>query len=119
MEPGYCTGSDTYGVESHNVWGLAVTDTDIYECSYRLVTLSQTYDAVFANCKFTENQYWIFMNDVDGEENQNVTFENCVFDENNFFIGIDFWLHTMYNHQCCDARMYVTGPDSSVGRAED
>ena len=187
VEPGYCTGSviclydsnqitiekcrlygcGTYGVESHNVWELTVTDTDIYECSYGLVMLSQTYDAVFANCrltesqqlamfelmdcgniqfenceisrntanqliyaeycwntvfrncKFTENQYWIFMNDVDGEENQNVTFENCVFDENNFFIGIDFWFHTMYNHQCCDARMYVTGPDSSVGRAED
>ena len=148
VEPGYCTGSviclydsnritvekcrlygsGTYGVESHNVWELTVTDTDIYECSYGLVTLSQTYDAVFANCrltesqqlamfklmdcgniqfenceisrntanqliyaeccwntvfcncKFTENQYRIFMNDVDGEENQNVTFENCVFD---------------------------------------
>lgn len=117
VEPGYCTGSvirlydsnritidrcrlygsGTYGVESHNVWGLAVTDTDIYDCSYGLVTLYQTSSAVFANCRFTESREF---NMFKLSNCANVRFENCEISRNtaNHMIYAEYcWNTVFYN----------------------
>ena len=129
VEPGYCTGSvvslsqcshmaiencdlygcGTYGIEAYHIFGLAVADTDIYECSYGLIWLSEVENASFSNCSFLNSEeysmfsflacysiqlenckilgnlapseYNSFINCQDSLE---VTFENCLFRENEY-----------------------------------
>lgn len=128
VEPGYCSGSvlyfsstngivvenchlygsGTYGIEAGNCSNLEVRNTDIYECTYGLVSMMNTdyahftgcemrdssdlsmvdvsscYDVVFEDCKLHNNtidtQYDCPFVDLD--EYSQVTFRNCDFKDN-------------------------------------
>lgn len=124
VEPGYCTGSvvslsqcshiaiencdlygcGTYGIEAYHIFGLTVADTDIYECSYGLIWLSEVENASFSNCSFLNSEeysmfsflacYSIQLEDckilgnrapseynsfINCQDSLGVTFENCLF----------------------------------------
>lgn len=131
-EPGYCSGSvlyfdnadgvnidgcslygsGTYGVEAQYSYDINVTDTDIYECTYGLVSLSNigttlfqnctmkdsseysmiyisdAYDVLFENCEFKNNRAdgYDVAYFVEKGEDDNVTFRNCSFQDNVFDI---------------------------------
>lgn len=94
VAPGYCTGSviyaydsdnltiescrlygsGTYGVETQNVWGLTVEDTEIYDCTYGLVSLSLTANAVFADCRLSDSQGFSMFEICNCS---NICFETC------------------------------------------
>lgn len=130
VEPGYCSGSvlyyndvngvdienchlygsGTYGVEADYTYNINVTDTEIYECTYGLISFRNTgmanfkncvmrdsselsmisvydsYDTVFENCEFKNNRaaaessYFVEMGEYDS-----VTFKKCSFSNNEFF----------------------------------
>lgn len=130
VEPGYCSGSvlyfnnvsgidvdncklygsGTYGVEAQNSYSINVTDTDIYECTYGLVSLrdvgsvvfknctmrdsgdlsmietNSAYDVLFEDCEFTGNKANAYDNVyfVEIGEYDRVSFKNCSFNNNEF-----------------------------------
>ena len=131
VEPGYCSGSvlyfdgvdhlnidkcnlygrGTYGVEAQNTYDATVTDTDIYECTYGLVSLNNVgtfnfkncimrdssdlsmiecnsaYDVLFEDCVFSGNNATSYdtLSFVEVEEYDRVTFRNCEFNDNKFY----------------------------------
>ena len=130
VEPGYCSGSvlyfdgvdhlsidkcnlygsGTYGIEASNTYDATVTDTDIYECTYGLVsfynvgtfnfknctlrdssdlsmiTCDSAYDVVFEDCVFSGNDATSYDTTcfVEVQEYDRVTFRNCEFNDNKF-----------------------------------
>ena len=130
VEPGYCSGSvlyfssmagvdidkcklygsGTYGVEAMYASRINVRNTDIYECTYGLVSLTNcsvasfnnctmrdssdlsmiyinsTYDVVFDNCTFSNNRADAYDSCyfVELGEYDRATFRNCVFNNNKF-----------------------------------
>ena len=99
VEPGYCSGSvlyfdgtqgvtvdkcklygsGTYGIEANYTNRINVTDSDIYECTYGLVSLTNGYSATFKNCTLRDSSdlSMIYVN-----SNYEVLFEDCVFSGN-------------------------------------
>lgn len=127
VEPGYCTGSviyldgcskitidscklfgcGTYGVDAYNSYDLKVSDSEIYECSYGLISLMECSNSTFFNCTFRDSKEYSmiyiptsyntcfknckFLNNkitddyspfIDTNEYSNTTFENCDFKGN-------------------------------------
>ncbi|MCR5178364.1 MAG: right-handed parallel beta-helix repeat-containing protein [Lachnospiraceae bacterium] len=96
VEPGYCSGSvlsfntvgsltidkcnlygcGTYGIEAYSTYNATVTDTEIYECTYGLVSLSQSGSFNFKNCVMRDSKDldMISLNSI-----YDVTFEDCEF----------------------------------------
>ena len=99
VEPGYCSGSvlnfkyadhvsvdkcslygsGTYGVETMYTGNISVTDTDIYECTYGLVSMSDGYGAEFKNCTMRDSSD-LSMLYIHGMED--TLFEGCTFSNN-------------------------------------
>jgi hypothetical protein len=48
-------GCGTYGIWARNSVGLNVVDSDIYECTEGIFSLSDTKDVVFDHCRFYDN----------------------------------------------------------------
>lgn len=48
-------GCGANGIFASRASGLAVTDTEIYECTSHIFNLSETTDAVFERCRFYDN----------------------------------------------------------------
>lgn len=48
-------GCGTYGIFAVGAAGLTVTDTEIYECTGGIFSLSETTEAVFDRCRFYDN----------------------------------------------------------------
>lgn len=48
-------GCGTYGIWAEDAAGLTVTETEIYECTGGIFSLSETTDAVFDRCRFHDN----------------------------------------------------------------
>ena len=130
VEPGYCSGcvlhfegvdgvnvdkcnlfgSGTYGIEANYSYDINVTDTDIYECTYGLVSLSNvgtvsfknctlrdssdlsmlyiygSYDVLFEDCEFKNNRSDAFdsVYFVELGDYDNATFRNCAFINNQY-----------------------------------
>ncbi len=129
VEPGYCSGSvlyfdnvsgvsidgcnlygsGTYGIEASYTYDMAVTDTDIYECTYGLldmryvgttsfkncafrdssdmdmINLYNAYDVLFEDCEFKDNRCdWEGCDFVSMNEYSNATFRNCTFSNNTY-----------------------------------
>ena len=131
VEPGYCSGSvldysgvggitiencklygsGTYGVRANSCSFMNVTDTEIYECTYGLVSLSNINDALFKNCEMRDSEdmamfdlwsvYGVVFEDCKihdnvssqnsegifvrlGDEYGDVTFRNCDFSNNSY-----------------------------------
>lgn len=130
VEPGYCSGSvlyfdstdgvnidkcnlygsGTYGIEADSTYSMNVTDTDIYECTYGLVSLRNSgstyfknctmrdssdlsmiycysvYDVLFEDCVFSGNDATAFESCyfVELGEYDRATFRNCAFNDNKF-----------------------------------
>ncbi|MCR5107404.1 MAG: right-handed parallel beta-helix repeat-containing protein [Lachnospiraceae bacterium] len=129
IEPGYCSGSvvylsgisgieidscklygcGTYGIEAFNVYDMNVDKTDIYECTYGLVYLSEVgtvrfkdctmrdssdmsmitlrsgYDVTFTDCTIKNNRVeWDNEPFVDLDEYSHVTFKNCTITGNSY-----------------------------------
>lgn len=163
VEPGHCSGSvlyfdnvngididhcklygsGTYGVEAQNCYSMNVEDTDIYECTYGLVSLhdvgsavfknctmrdsgdlsmietSSAYDVQFEDCEFTGNRATAFddVYFVEIGEYDHVSFKNCSFKNNEF--------HTFSNREvtlenCTSDNNHATFGDmiSSSGSGE-
>ncbi len=99
VEPGYCSGSvvyfenlsgiivdncklygsGTYGIESYSSSYMDVKDTDIYECTYGLLSLRSTSTVHFDNCTLRDSREYSML-DVDSA--YDILFENCEFKNN-------------------------------------
>lgn len=129
VEPGFCTGSviyllgatdvmidnchlygsGTYGVEAYNSRNLCVERTELYDCTYGLVELSNIEEARFRNCTFRDSRefsmfsihdsYDVLLEDcqivgnhsdsegypfISAPNSWKVRFENCEFKENTY-----------------------------------
>ena len=94
VEPGYCSGavvdlydtyyvdidhcnlygSGAYGIQSNNSSNINVVDSDIYECTYGLFSVSNCYMMDVKNCKLRDSsEFTIF----DFAQSYGITFENC------------------------------------------
>ena len=128
VEPGYCSGSvtyfdgvgginiedcnlfgsGTYGVEANYCSNINVSGCDIYECTYGLVSITNSDTIRFHNCEMRDSKdlnmfdlaesYSILFEDcrihnndsseayeglfINSEEYADVTFKNCEFTEN-------------------------------------
>ena len=99
VEPGYCSGSvlyfysvngvdvdkcklygsGTYGVEAMYTYGVKVTNTEIYECTYGLVSLEQVGDVLFKDCVMRDSGDLSLICTRDAYD---VLFEGCEFSGN-------------------------------------
>ncbi|MBO5550498.1 MAG: DUF1311 domain-containing protein [Lachnospiraceae bacterium] len=99
VEPGHCSGSvlsfndingldidncklygsGTYGIEAVYTYDINVKDTEIYECTYGLVSLRNTGLTVFDHCVMRDSSELSMINVTDGYD---VTFEDCEFSNN-------------------------------------
>lgn len=99
VEPGYCSGSvlyfsnvegldidkcklygsGTYGIETEYTYSMNVTDTDIYECTYGLLSLRNSGTAYFKNCSMRDSSD---LSMIDCYSVYDVVFEDCVFSGN-------------------------------------
>ena len=99
VEPGYCSGSvlnfdsvdgvnvdncklygcGTYGIETSYSYNINVSDTEIYECTYGLISLNVGSSAVFTGCTMRDSGdlSLIYVNGL-----YDVTFEDCTFSNN-------------------------------------
>ena len=72
-------GCGTEGLQLSNVSGMKVTNSEIYKCTYYIMTVSGGENIVFENCTFRDNEQFTLVN-VDGTAN--MSFENCTFINN-------------------------------------
>ena len=99
VEPGYCSGavlqldcssnvsidncnlfgSGTYGIYSTYSYDIDVSNTDIYDCSYGLLWLTNTTNANFNNCTFRDSKEFTMLDLIDSS---NIYFNKCKFDNN-------------------------------------
>lgn len=110
MEDCRLYGCGTYGIEVNGGYGLTVSATDIYQCTYGIMSLYGTNNAVFDNCCFYDttspleifqfNSCWDIqiqncnISNIDAlteggrfiseYESTNVTFSNCMFRDNRY-----------------------------------
>ncbi|MBR1770469.1 MAG: right-handed parallel beta-helix repeat-containing protein, partial [Lachnospiraceae bacterium] len=122
VEPGYCSGSvlryssvsgvtiencklygcGTYGVEAEYCYNMQVNDTEIYECTYGLLSLNSVSDAVFQNCEMRDSGdltvfylpscYGIVFEDCDIHDNRSTENYNGQFVELDTEYGdVTFW----------------------------
>ena len=72
-------GSGTYGVEASNCSFMNVSDSEIYDCTYGLVSFSSVSDVLFKNCDMhdSEDMAMFSMGSVYG-----VVFEDCKIHDN-------------------------------------
>lgn len=54
-------GCGTYGIRAQGAAGLAVTGTEIYECTGGIFSLSETTEAVFDRCRFYDNDGMFYL----------------------------------------------------------
>ncbi len=99
VEPGYCTGSvlyfansdgidiencklygsGTYGVEASFVYDITVRNTEIYECTYGLVSLSSVSHASFEDCVMRDSSD---LSMIYAHDSSDVLFDRCDFNNN-------------------------------------
>ncbi|MBP3206080.1 MAG: right-handed parallel beta-helix repeat-containing protein [Lachnospiraceae bacterium] len=99
VEPGYCSGSvlnysgvsgatiedcklygcGTYGIEAENCSVVNVRGTEIYECTYGLVSLSNVGTALFQNCEMRDSGD-LAMFSIWGS--YDIAFDNCKIHDN-------------------------------------
>lgn len=100
VEPGYCSGSvlyfdsisglniqdchlygcGTYGIEARYCYDINVERTEIYECTYGLLSLTQIGNATFTDCLMRDSSD---MDMIDISGCYEVVFDNCEFKNNN------------------------------------
>lgn len=99
VEPGYCTGSvlqvsgarnigvedchlygsGTYGLEGYNSSNIQFKDSDIYECTYGIMSLYECYTMNMENCDFYDNHGFEML---DTANSAALHFINCRFKNN-------------------------------------
>jgi hypothetical protein len=72
-------GCGTEGLALANVSDMKVTDSEIHECTYYIMTVTSGKDIAFVNCVFRDNQELTLIN-VSGTENMSLS--NCHFNNN-------------------------------------
>ncbi len=109
VEPGYCSGSvlyfreagdividkcklygsGTYGIEAYSSYGFTVTDSEIYECTYGIMSLKSCGTLLFKDCKFhnCEDMSMIWISSV-----YSLSFEDCEFKENIISSSISYFV---------------------------
>jgi len=122
VEPGYCSGSvlyfnnvsgidvdhcrlygsGTYGVEAQSSYSINVTDTDIYECTYGLVSLHDVGSVVFKNCTMRDS---CDLSMIETDSAYDVLFEDCEFTGNRadaydsvYFVEIGEYDHVSFKN---------------------
>lgn len=115
VEPGYCTGSviyanncaaidiqrcklygsGSYGIEMAGVWDVTVENTDIFDCTYGLVSFQQASNVTFSNCSLSNSSGFSMFN-LNGCSS--MLWEECIVDGNkvegspgNFVESTDSW----------------------------
>ncbi|MCR5418874.1 MAG: right-handed parallel beta-helix repeat-containing protein [Lachnospiraceae bacterium] len=99
VEPGYCSGSvlyysgvsgikvdkcnlygsGTYGIDAYSCSYMDVTDCDIYECTYGLLSFSGVSTAHINNCTLRDSREYSMLS-IDSC--YDITFEDCTFKNN-------------------------------------
>ena len=72
-------GCGTQGLVISESFEIKVTDSEIYDCTYHIMTVTGGEDIAFENCSFHYNKEYTMVN-VSGTAN--MTFEECKFDNN-------------------------------------
>ncbi|MDR0653521.1 MAG: right-handed parallel beta-helix repeat-containing protein [Synergistaceae bacterium] len=73
-------GSGTEGLKLRNVSGMKVTGSEIYECTYYIMTIEGGSGISFENCKFRDNKEYDQVNITYGS--RGVSFSRCEFTRN-------------------------------------
>ncbi|MBQ7581407.1 MAG: right-handed parallel beta-helix repeat-containing protein [Lachnospiraceae bacterium] len=104
VEPGTCSGSvldvrnglglnvnnchlygcGTYGLEAYDFSRIRFEDTEIYECTYGIVDLADTYDAEFVNCNMHDNSD---LEMITLSQCGSISFTDCSFKDNKVDFG--------------------------------
>lgn len=99
VEPGYCSGSvlainsssyitvedchlygsGTYGIESQYAYGIDVRNSEIYECTYGLLSLNGADGVTFVDCSLRDSEGFDMIDLYNGSD---VTFTDCDFSNN-------------------------------------
>ena len=99
VEPGTCSGSvlwvdgcnsfnvndchlygcGTYGIEGTSMDELCVKNTEIYDCTYGIVSLNNSYNSTFENCSMHDNKDLTL---IDLGDCHYVSFTDCEFTDN-------------------------------------
>ena len=99
VEPGYCSGSvielesafgmkidncrlfgcGTYGIEGRYIDYMEVLNSDIYECTYGLLSLGNAYTCNFKDCTFRDSSD---LSMITVDSGYDINFENCEFKNN-------------------------------------
>jgi uncharacterized protein (TIGR02145 family) len=72
-------GSGTEGLTLTNVFGMKVTNSRIYECTYHIMTINGGGDIAFEKCKLDNNGRYSMVN---VNSAKNVSFTDCEFIDN-------------------------------------
>ena len=72
-------GCGAYGLEANSSSSINLTDTEIYECTYGITSLSNTYGVTFKNCSMHDNKEYDM---IWASGSGNVAFEGCTFTKN-------------------------------------
>ncbi len=129
VEPGYCSGSvlhfysvdgididqcklygsGTYGVEAEYSYNINVTNTDIYECTYGLVSMQGVSSVLFKNCTMRDSKdmsmicldsaYDVVFEDCDFMNNVSDAFDNVYFVEIGEYDSVAFRNCTFVNNK--------------------
>jgi hypothetical protein len=73
-------GSGTEGLHLVDVLDMKVTDSEIYECTYYIMTIIRSRNVAFETCSFRENGGFDMVNIASSD---GVSFSDCRFDANN------------------------------------
>ncbi len=99
VEPGYCSGSvigfdyssrvkidncklygsGTYGIEGNGNYRMEVVNSEIYDCTYGLISMSDSYDMHFNNTSFHDCREF---NMIGAYGNGDYYFDGCTFKDN-------------------------------------
>ncbi len=72
-------GCGSYGLEAYDCSSIHFDNTEIYECTYGIMTGYNSYNMIFKNCDMHDNSMYT---QIELYNSANVSFENCTFSNN-------------------------------------
>lgn len=72
-------GCGAYGVDATDCYNIRVVDTEIFECTYGITSLYNTYNVEFSGCNMHDNSKYAM---IDLYNSGDITFDTCFFANN-------------------------------------
>lgn len=103
-------GCGTMGIEAYRTHELRCARTTIRDCSYGIMTLVDTNDAQFIDCRFVRCREFGLV-EIRGEQCYNIDFRRCYFAENQ---GLLFAISARIVMEKCE----IHHPEETLGNTE-